>query len=263
MNIISLVSYPFLPAKSGGQKRIACFINIFQSIIGNLFAQKKITRHLPKDMTLLNCLSDSRIRYINLLYFFRLRKIIREKKATHLILEHPYYGWLGILLKKFCGVKLIVHSHNIEGIDGKAWENGGGVYYGIMKDIPTGRRIIIFLFQDADKQLGDPGIWIEAERCLTVSFGTEISAPPRSGRSSAHAGIRCSSNIPYHRMFRFYYQWRISLWSQPGSAGKSGFSYQSPFAKQGILLSYPDFRNGYSGEIIKTILSRCTFSRIM
>ena len=33
-------------------------------------------------------------------FFLKIRKSIREKKAARLILEHPYYGWLGILLKK-------------------------------------------------------------------------------------------------------------------------------------------------------------------
>ena len=31
-----------------------------------------------------------------------------------MIIEHPYYGWLGLLVKRFCKVKLIIHSHNIE-----------------------------------------------------------------------------------------------------------------------------------------------------
>jgi glycosyltransferase involved in cell wall biosynthesis len=30
------------------------------------------------------------------------------------IVEHPYYGWMGLLLKRFCNVNLIIHSHNIE-----------------------------------------------------------------------------------------------------------------------------------------------------
>ena len=62
----------------------------------------------------LNVLSNSKLRYINLFYFFTLRNIIRKKKITHFIIEHPYYGWLGFCSKWFCKIKLVVHSHNIE-----------------------------------------------------------------------------------------------------------------------------------------------------
>jgi hypothetical protein len=64
--------------------------------------------------TIINKFSNSRFRYINVFYFSLLKKIIRQNNISHVIIEHPYYGWLGLLLKIFCKVKIIVHSHNIE-----------------------------------------------------------------------------------------------------------------------------------------------------
>ncbi|MEO6136018.1 MAG: glycosyltransferase family 4 protein, partial [Ginsengibacter sp.] len=66
------------------------------------------------DYKIYNELSNSSLRYINPFYFLNLKRIIRENSITHVIIEHPYYGWMGLLLKHFCGVKLIIHSHNIE-----------------------------------------------------------------------------------------------------------------------------------------------------
>ena len=115
--VISLVSYPFLPAKVGGQKGVALFNKYFSRYHELIcVTTEKNDPSAAEGYQVMNILSNSPLRYINFFYFFTLRRIIRDKQATHLILEHPYYGWLGILLKWFGGVKLIVHSHNIEGL---------------------------------------------------------------------------------------------------------------------------------------------------
>lgn len=59
-------------------------------------------------------LINSQLRYADLFAFFRLKKIIREQQIETVIIEHPYLGWLGWMLKKSCGIKLIVHTHNVE-----------------------------------------------------------------------------------------------------------------------------------------------------
>src|ERR1700730_12661637 len=112
MNIISLVSYPFLPARSGGQKGISLFYKYFSKYHSiTIVTTEKNQPAFADGYVLLNLLGNSRLRYINPFIFFTIKKLIREKNATRLIREHPYYGWLGILLKKFCGIRLVIHSH--------------------------------------------------------------------------------------------------------------------------------------------------------
>src|SRR6478736_5100256 len=116
MNVLSLVSYQFLPARSGVQKGIALFYKYFSRYHQvTIVTTKKNDPANAEGYTLLNILSNSRLRYINLFLFFEIRGQLRRTKADRLILEHPYFGWLGVLLKTFCGVPLVVHSHNIEG----------------------------------------------------------------------------------------------------------------------------------------------------
>lgn len=80
MNIVALIPYPFLPPKSGGQNLIFRFYRYFSKYHEvTCVGTKQNDPVLAEGYTLLNCLSDSRIRYVNLLYFFRLRKIIRKK----------------------------------------------------------------------------------------------------------------------------------------------------------------------------------------
>src|SRR5687768_11758342 len=100
--ILSLVPYKILPAFVGGQKGIALF-NEYLAKESHLICVT-VKDNNPKDAKgyqLLNILSSGTLRYINVFYFLTLRKIIRQHAITHLVLEHPYYGWLGMLLKKF------------------------------------------------------------------------------------------------------------------------------------------------------------------
>jgi polysaccharide biosynthesis protein PslH len=181
MNIISLVSYPFLPARSGGQKGIALFYKYFSRYHSvTCIGTRKNQPEFADGYKLLNILSDSRFRYINPFLFFTVRKMIREKKATHLILEHPYYGWLGFLLKRSCGIHLVVHSHNMEG---NRWKSLGKWWWKILwgyEKFVHRRADYNFFIQDADKNYAIGAFGLDEKKCLTVSFGTEIPAAPSS-----------------------------------------------------------------------------------
>ncbi len=177
--VISIVSYPFLPAKVGGQKGIALF-NKYFSLHHRLVCvtTQKNDPSAAEGYEVLNELSDSPTRYINPFYFFKLRRIIRDRQATHLILEHPYFGWLGILLKWFCGVKLVVHSHNIEGL---RWKTLGKWWWRILWTYEkyTHRAASFnFFIHDDDRQYAISHFGLKPGSCLTVTYGIEWDHPP-------------------------------------------------------------------------------------
>ncbi len=113
-NVLSFVSYKIFPAKFGGQKCIAHFNEYFSEYHSLYCITIEANKPSAASYEIFNKLSNSRFRYINIFYYSVIKKIIKENNITHLIIEHPYYGWLALLLKKFCKIKLIVHSHNIE-----------------------------------------------------------------------------------------------------------------------------------------------------
>jgi polysaccharide biosynthesis protein PslH len=115
LRILSIIPYKILPAKLGGEKGIA----VFNEYLARKVQLTGVTTQnndpaLAKGYVLLNFLSDNRSRYANVFLFSRIKKIIQKKKITHLVTEHPYYGWLAFMLRKATGIKWIVHSHNIE-----------------------------------------------------------------------------------------------------------------------------------------------------
>jgi polysaccharide biosynthesis protein PslH len=113
-NVLSIVSYKIFPAKFGGQKGIANFNEYFSRHHKLYCVTIKANEPNAAPYTIINKLSNSKFRYVNVFYFGLLKRIIQQNKISHIIVEHPYYGWLGVLLKHFCKIKLIIHSHNIE-----------------------------------------------------------------------------------------------------------------------------------------------------
>jgi hypothetical protein len=105
-------------------------------------------------------------------------------------------GW-EYSLKTFCGVKLVVHSHNMEDTDGKVLENGGGESCGSTKESPTGKQTIIF-YSDGTG-LCDKAFGLNPASCLTVSFGTELSGPyllTKKKQEAFSASVRSTGSNP-------------------------------------------------------------------
>jgi glycosyltransferase involved in cell wall biosynthesis len=113
-NVLSIVTYKIFPAKLGGQKGIALFNQYFSAEENLVCFTIKANDPVYASYKVFNVLSNSSTRYFNIFYFNVIKKIIRENNITHIICEHPYYGWMVILLKYFCKVKVVIHSHNIE-----------------------------------------------------------------------------------------------------------------------------------------------------
>lgn len=180
--ILSIVPYKIFPAKLGGQKGIALFNQYFAKEISLVAVSVKSNDpQLAAGYTLLNILADSPLRYINPFYVFRIKKIMRQYAATHILLEHPYYGWLGMLLKWMTGAKLVVHSHNIEAL---RWKTLGKWWWPILWQYEkfTHRRADYnFFIQDDDRQLAIKDFRLNAAKCVTITYGIEWNEAPAPG----------------------------------------------------------------------------------
>jgi len=179
MNVISLVPYKIFPAKVGGQKGIALFNQYFSTTCNlTCVTVKSNDPQYAKGYTVLNILPIAAYRYIEPLLFFTIKKIITQQAATHLILEHPYYGWLGMLLKKFTGIKLIIHSHNIEST---RWKSLGKWWWKILwwYEQTTHRHADYnFFIHDTDRALAVKEFGLDKEKCTTITYGIEIDKAP-------------------------------------------------------------------------------------
>lgn len=175
----------------GGQKGIAFFNRYLSKLVKfSCITVQANTEVCAEGYPVKNILSNSSSRYVNLFYFFTLSRIIRKEKITHIIIEHPYYGWLGILLKWFCKVKLIMHSHNIEALRFKSLNKW---WWGILWHYEkTTHRVADqnFFIQDDDRNYAIKNFNLDPGTCTTITYGFELSQPPgRKAKRSAREVI--------------------------------------------------------------------------
>lgn len=115
LHIVSLIPYKILPAQLGGEKGIAVFNEyLCRQVDLTAITTKNNDPKYAKGYQLSNTISNSKIRYANIFLLFTIRKLLKQTRATHFLIEHPYYGWLAWLIKKTTNVQIVVHSHNME-----------------------------------------------------------------------------------------------------------------------------------------------------
>jgi polysaccharide biosynthesis protein PslH len=195
--VASLVSYQVIPAKMGGQKGIYLFLQYFSKHCNLVCYTIKDNQPTgTENFTVKNILGNGKSRYINLSYFFSLKKEFKKDKITHLIIEHPYYGWLAVLLKRFARVKLIVHSHNIESLrfrtTGKWW---WGVLWWYERFTHRAADANFFISEE-DKKYAVEKFGLTKEKCTVITYGTEKNQVPAPGeRNVAKKEICAKHNI--------------------------------------------------------------------
>lgn len=177
--VVSMVPYKFLPPKIGGQKSIALFNQFFshyQKLICLTVVDNDNT--YAKGYDTIKIFLASRLRYINPATFFTIKKILKQKQATHLQIEHPYMGWLAFLLVKATGVKWIVHSHNIESMRfktlGKSWWRLLWYYERWVHR----RADYNFFIHEADRRYAIEQYGLQPEKCIVVTYGINLKEPP-------------------------------------------------------------------------------------
>ncbi len=197
INIAVIVPYKVYPAKMGGQKGIAFFYDHLNRLLpvtiistnDNLLPENYSINFTP-------LLGHSKWRYINPQLFFKLKKLIHKTGVTHLILEHPYYGWLGQLLKWSCKLKLVIHSHNIEGLRFKSL---GRWWWGLLlnyEKITHRKADLNFFIHDEDREFAVRKFRLESSRCFTITYGFELTqAPTPEEKIRAKQDICNSYNI--------------------------------------------------------------------
>ena len=179
IKVVSIIPYKILPAKLGGEKGIALFTEYLGKEVPVVsVGTENNDLSKARNFTLLPVLSTSRIRYANAFLYFKLRKIIRDEKATHLLIEHPYYGWLAWMLRNTSPVKWIVHSHNIEFMRSRSigrWWWKALKWYEVWVYKKSDAN---FFISDDDREFAQKELNIDPAKSHTITYGVEIGSIP-------------------------------------------------------------------------------------
>jgi glycosyltransferase involved in cell wall biosynthesis len=195
-----------MPAKMGGQKGIYLFLAYFCRYCS--LTCYTTQNNIPEPgigFSVRNILSNHKLRYINPVYFFMLKREFRKNEITHLVIEHPYYGWLGSMLKMFANIKLIVHSHNIESLrfrdTGKWWWRILWYYERF-----THRRADKSLFiSEEDRQYAIQHFGLNADNTEVITYGIEQARiPSKEEKREARQKISLAHGIDQNDIILLY-----------------------------------------------------------
>ena len=173
-HITAIAPYRIYPAKMGGQKGIALFYAFLSKEVKLTLVSTRNNSH-PENLhaNFVPALSNSRLRYLNPFQYGFLKRLIKQHNSSHLILEHPYLGWLGAPLAYFNKLALVVHSHNIESLrfrsTGKWW---WGILWNYEKWVHR-RAAINFFITDEDRLFAIRKYKLKEHKCHTITYGIE------------------------------------------------------------------------------------------
>jgi glycosyltransferase involved in cell wall biosynthesis len=177
--ILSIIPYKILPAQLGGEKGIALFNKyLAEHVEITGIATKNNDPSFATNYKLLNILSNGKSKYANPFLYFKLRKAISEKRTTHLLIEHPYFGWLAWLLKNTLNITWVVHSHNIEYMRSKSigrWWWKALMWY---ERWVYSKADMVFFISEDDKKHAVDILGIEAAKSTAITYGIEQSSIP-------------------------------------------------------------------------------------
>ena len=204
--IALLAPYNVYPPQTGGKKFIALFYEYLAKILPVEFISVPENDMPPRlQESFHGILGSKKLRYANPFLFFRLKKIIKEKGITDLIIVHPYFGWLAWLLKKSTGVQLSLLSHNIESVRfktmGKWWWRGLWQYE---KNV---HRIIDhnFFVTEEDMAFAIKNYLLVPDKCHVITYGIEWQEQPSGeDKRQAAAFLRQHHNIKEEEKILFF-----------------------------------------------------------
>jgi len=179
MNILGLISFKAFPAKMGGQKGVADFYSSLAEMANVFLVLSRdniIDNQSP--FTVYPILQNQ---WMGLFYFLKIPRLvsfIHRHQIDLIIIEHSYFGWMGVLLQKLTGKPFVIHSHNIESerfkIAGLFWWRGYQVY----EKWAHRRSKYIFYKCEEDAQYFLAMLGMKHPACSIIPYGTHASVLP-------------------------------------------------------------------------------------
>ncbi|HVK97885.1 MAG TPA: glycosyltransferase family 4 protein [Flavisolibacter sp.] len=173
IRILSVVWFKILPAHYGGQKGTALFNAHLAVEADDLLCICSRSNIPESSFKVQNILPISKWQFLNPFCWYKIYKAAKDFSATHVILEYPYYGIAGYLLKKLSGLTLIVHNHNIEYIRFKQLQKW---WWGLLYHFErwTHRQADLSIFKTTQEQtLAIKMFNLDEENCMTIPYGVK------------------------------------------------------------------------------------------
>jgi len=194
---LSIVWYKVLPPVYGGQKGIAHFNeHLANRIALTCLCSKNNASKEKLNYQIKAVLPTSKLQFWNPVVRSKILNEIKSQDYDHVIIEHPYHGWLGKHKMKL-GFKFIVHAHNIEFT---RMRSRGLWWWRIIRAVERNafRNADHILFKtEDDRKYAIEHFGIDIERALVVPYGINRTRdqPEAQAEVRSRHGIRQTEKI--------------------------------------------------------------------
>lgn len=175
--ILSLVWFQVFPAHFGGQKGIVEFYKVLSLHYPvDCLCALTNSRLQSGNLQVLPQLPNGKWQFLNPLVWQKIVRQFRQQQYRYLLIEFPYYGFIGYLLKKK-GVVYILHTHNIESQRfrklGKWWWPVLHIY----ERWSLQQAHLVLFKTTTDKQYALKHFALKEEKTYVLPYGIEHTSP--------------------------------------------------------------------------------------
>jgi glycosyltransferase involved in cell wall biosynthesis len=178
-SVLSLVSYRVFPALMGGQK---CVVDFYEHLSDHANVLLAVSKDNEKDTHTKYRVEPFLFNHwagdFNLIYIFRLLKLMKKHQVEYIIIEHSYFGWLGLILRFFSKKKLILRMHNIEGHRFRDMQRFWWWGYLIYEKWVCKKADQLWFTASTDFLFATKEWKIKPEKCSTLFYGIENKEIP-------------------------------------------------------------------------------------
>ena len=178
-SVLSLVSYRVFPALMGGQK---CVVDFYEHLSDHANVLLAVSKDNEKDTHTKYRVEPFLFNHwagdFNLIYIFRLLKLMKNNQVEFIIIEHSYFGWLGLILRFFSKKKMILRMHNIEGHRFRDMQRFWWRGYLIYEKWICKKADHLWFTASTDYLFAIKDWKIPSEKCSTLFYGIENKEIP-------------------------------------------------------------------------------------
>jgi glycosyltransferase involved in cell wall biosynthesis len=209
MRIVSVISYPFLPATTGGEICTAGLLNeLSKSNDVTAFTvepYKSGYEHQIGNTDMVYAMPFKASRYYNLELIGKLKKLVKQKQADWILFEQPWFGWLIVWLRFTTKNKIAIRSHNIEYLRFKSMGKWFWQMLYMYEKFTYKSAHLVFFLSEADRQKAIYEFDLKTENTLLTPYGISYDKQPAVANQQAISKLKQELNIgPTEKMILFF-----------------------------------------------------------
>ena len=177
-SILGLISYKVFPAQMGGQK---CVSEFYSHLANHTKVTLVVAKEngVPENSTIkvFPFLYNHWWAILNLLYLYKLTRLIKDQGIDIIFIEHSYFGWLGLLLRSLTKKPFVIRSHNIEALRFRDLQKNWWRLYEWYEKRIHRKADHNFFITEEDKAWAIRHWQLDEHKCSVATYSTTILQP--------------------------------------------------------------------------------------